>query len=59
MSNQSELTARQAAQRLGVSLHFIYQLLWSGKLSGKKTGKVWLIPEREISARLSERVKQS
>ena len=55
MKKITELTPRAAAQALGVSLYFVYQLLWSGKLQGKKVGKGWLIPTEAIEARLKRR----
>jgi excisionase family DNA binding protein len=57
MENTSELTPRMAARRLGVSLYFIYQSLWAGKLPGRKVGKSWLIPTSAVEARLKQRRK--
>ena len=51
----SELTPRAGAQRLGVSLYYIYQLLWTKKLPGRKVGKQWRIPVGAIEARLKQR----
>ena len=55
MKKQSEITPRTGAQRLGVSLYFVYQLLWTGKLQGRKVGKQWRIPAEAIEARLKRR----
>jgi len=45
------LTPREAAVALSVSLQFVYQLIWSGKLEANKVQKVWLIPASAIDAR--------
>lgn len=50
-----ELSPRTAAQQLGVSLYFVYQLLWTGKLKGRKVGKTWLIPVDSVESRLRQR----
>ena len=57
MKKQFEVSPREGAQRLGVSMQFMYQLLWAGKLPGTKVGKVWQIPIQAIEARLRERGK--
>ncbi len=49
--DQKEVTAIEAARQLGVGLDYLYGLLWTGKLSGRKAGKVWRIPVRAISER--------
>lgn len=41
---EATLTPGQVAQRLGVSLPFVYYQLWAGKLPGQKVGKSWRIP---------------
>ncbi len=38
MENEIELTAIEAARRLGVGLDYLYSLLWTGKLQGRKAG---------------------
>jgi len=50
-----ELSPRTAAQQLGVSLYFVYQLLWTGKLQGRKVGKSWFIPAQAVEVRLRQR----
>jgi excisionase family DNA binding protein len=47
----TELTPREAARGLGVSLYFVYQLLWTGKLPGRKVGKQWRIPATAVELR--------
>jgi excisionase family DNA binding protein len=51
-SEARELSAREAARRLGVGLSHLYQLLWAGKMPGRKENGEWLIPERAVEARL-------
>ena len=52
---ENEISARAAAQILGVNLQFIYQLIWTGKLPGRKVGGTWRIPTSAIEARLKQR----
>jgi excisionase family DNA binding protein len=52
MAREQELTAIEAARRLGVGLDYLYSLLWTGKLQGRKVGKQWRIPVQAIEARL-------
>jgi len=46
---------REAARQLGVSIRFVYDLVWSGKLPAQKVDKVWRIPASAIDARLKQR----
>jgi excisionase family DNA binding protein len=56
MVKLNELTPRQAAKRLDVSLYFVYHCLWAGKLPGaRKAGKTWRIPAKAVEARLKQR----
>ena len=50
--NEKELTAIEAARKLGVGLDYLYSLLWTGKLQGRKVGKQWRISSRAVDARL-------
>ena len=52
MTKQKELTAVEAARKLGVGLDYLYSLLWTGKLPGRKVGKRWLIPAEAVDAKL-------
>jgi excisionase family DNA binding protein len=60
MSEQN-MSPREAANTLGISLCFVYQLLWSGKLAGRKEGKKWIIPVTAVEQRgaSSERIAQT
>jgi excisionase family DNA binding protein len=51
---QMELTATEACRRLGISLDYLYRLLYSQRLPARKAGKVWRIP----AAAVEERARQ-
>jgi excisionase family DNA binding protein len=55
MTKQAEMSAIEAARKLGVGLDYLYSLLWTGKLRGKKVGKLWRIPAEAVEARLKDR----
>lgn len=48
----SEISAIEAARRLGVGLDYLYGLLWTGKLNGRKVGKKWRVSLASVEARL-------
>lgn len=45
------VTPAEAAQTLRIGRNFLYDLLHSGKLKGRKRGKQWRIPEHAIRER--------
>ena len=47
----------QFAKGTGLSLSFIYQQIYLGKLPAKKLGRKWQIPEAELAARRTEKGK--
>jgi excisionase family DNA binding protein len=51
MMAKSELSAMDACQQLGVSLDYLYRLLYAGKLPGRKVDGMWRIPVSAIEAR--------
>ena len=55
MTKTEEVSAREAAQILEVNLQFLYQLIWSGKLPGRKVAGTWRISKAAIEARLKQR----
>ena len=55
MAEEREITAIQAARRLGIGLDYLYSLLWTGKLAGQKLGRRWHIPAEAVEARLKQR----
>lgn len=55
MKRPHSLGVRDTAKSLGVSLKFVYDLVWAGKLEAEKVGKTWRIPASAIEARLKQR----
>lgn len=55
MAKKTELTAVEATRKLGVGLDYVYSLIWTGKLKGRKAGDRWLIPTSAVKARLAAR----
>jgi excisionase family DNA binding protein len=55
MPKEKEMSAIEAARRLGVGLDYVYSLLWTGKLQGRKWGRRWRIPVEAVDARLKQR----
>ena len=53
--NKQEISAIEAARRLGVGLDYLYSLLWTGKLQGHKVGNQWRIPADAVATRLRKR----
>jgi excisionase family DNA binding protein len=51
---QMELTATEACRRLGISLDYLYRLLYSQRLPARKVDKTWRIP----AAAVEERARQ-
>lgn len=49
--SKDEVSAVEAARRLGIGLDYTYSLLWTGKLAGRKVGRVWRVPIRAINER--------
>jgi excisionase family DNA binding protein len=52
MQVTNEISAREAAKRLGVGLSHVYQLLWAGKIPARKRDGAWCIPGDAVEARL-------
>jgi excisionase family DNA binding protein len=46
-----EISVAAAARRLGVGLDFVYVLLRSGKLAGRKLGRQWLVSAEAVEER--------
>jgi excisionase family DNA binding protein len=50
---QQLLGIRDVACRLGCSLKYAYDLVWTGGLPGaRKSGRIWLIPASAVESRL-------
>lgn len=52
MQERNEISAREAAKRLGVGLGHLYQLLWTGKILAHKQNGEWRISKEAVEARL-------
>ena len=59
MSRNADTTPRKAAQRLGVRLMYVYGLLWTGELAGRKRDGRWVIPTGAVEARLAAKGTRS
>jgi excisionase family DNA binding protein len=55
MQMEKEVTAVEAARKLGVGLDYLYSLIWTGKVPGRKDGNRWRVSLAAIEARLKER----
>lgn len=51
------LTVRETARREGWTLKYVYDLLYSGRLPGRKIGRRWVIPAE--APKLRWRVKKN
>lgn len=53
------LTVRQAAERLGCTTKYVFDMLYSNLLEGaRKVGRRWAIPAAAVEARLKARKAQ-
>ena len=59
MGKAQEISAREAAQRLGLRLDSFYQLVWVGKIPARKSDGRWLIPATAIEGRLKNREEKN
>jgi excisionase family DNA binding protein len=58
MESKGNLSVSEAARQLGVTLKYVYDLLYSGRLrADKKLGR-WRIPTEEVETRLKKRVER-
>ena len=55
MKAEKELSAIEAARKLGIGLDYLYSLLWTGKLQGRKVGKRWIVQADAVESRLKVR----
>jgi len=49
------LGVRQTANRLGCTIKYVYDLLYAGRLPGRKQNGKWRIPIRAVEMRLRAR----
>jgi excisionase family DNA binding protein len=59
MANSEEISAIEAARRLGVGLDYLYSLLWTGKLQGRKVGKQWRVSAQAVDSRLKRSEREA
>lgn len=50
-SGLDEISPVAAARRLGIGLDYVYVLLRSGKLAGRKVGRQWVVPTEAVAER--------
>ncbi len=55
MRKGKTITVREAAQRLGVSLKQVYNLVWDGRLPSKKIDGQWCVSAEAVQSRLTRR----
>jgi hypothetical protein len=55
MAKDTEITPIEAARRLGMGLNYIYNLLWTGKLAGRKVDNQWFVSLAGVEARAMRR----
>lgn len=55
MTKDAEVSAVDAARKLGVGLDYLYSLLWTGKLAGRKVGGRWRVSAEAVDAKLKQR----
>jgi excisionase family DNA binding protein len=55
MAAAETMGVRTAAQRLGCTLKYVYDLLYSGRLPARKIARQWRIPAAAVEARLRAR----
>lgn len=52
------MTARQAANKMGVTLDAVYRLVWAGKLKAERNvDHDWNISEKDVNARITAKRK--
>lgn len=56
---RKELTVSQASRTLGITLDYVYRLIYSGKLVARKSEGRWLIPVSNVESRLKAREKRN
>ncbi len=55
---QKELTVSQASRTLGITLDYVYRLIYSGKLVARKSEGRWLIPAPAVESRRKSRERK-
>jgi excisionase family DNA binding protein len=52
METAAFIGVRETAQKLGCTTKYVYDLLYGGRLPGRKIGRIWAIPAESVEARL-------
>ncbi len=48
---EKAITPVEAARRLGVTIQYLYTLLWTGRLQATREGKRWLVSAQAVEQR--------
>jgi excisionase family DNA binding protein len=56
---EKEIGPREAAQRLGIRLDALYQLLWAGKIGARKEQGRWRVPVAAIEERAQRNAQRA
>ena len=51
---EPEISVAEAARRLGVTITYVYTLVWAGKLAARKENGRWLVSAEEVGERARE-----
>ncbi len=54
-SQPKEMSAIEAARKLGVGLDYLYSLVWTGKLDARKVNRQWRVSAEAVETRLRQR----
>ena len=52
MSKKTECSAIEAARRLGINLDYLYRLLLTGRIQGRKQDGRWVVTRKAVEAKL-------
>jgi excisionase family DNA binding protein len=55
MTEAKEISAVEAARKLGVGLDYLYSLIWTNKLQARKINQKWRVSTTSVEARLKRR----
>jgi len=49
------ISVAEAARKLGVSIGYVYSLVWAGKLQGRKVNNQWRVSSSAVEARIKSK----
>jgi excisionase family DNA binding protein len=58
MKNETVLSPREAARRLGISLNAVYALIWAGKIHAEQHQNRWHVSAPAVQERLARQGQQ-